>query len=43
MGPTASGKTLCYNLPVLDAMMSKGLVTTEKVQVLQYGETRVNV
>jgi len=30
-------------LPVLDAMMSKGLVTTEKVQVLQYGETRVNV
>lgn len=25
-------------LPVLDAMMSSGLVTTEKVQVRQYGE-----
>jgi uncharacterized protein len=30
-------------LPVLDAMMSKGLVTTEKVQVLQYGETPVRI
>ena len=27
-------------LPVLDAMMSSGLVTTEKVQVLQYGTER---
>ncbi|HUK08995.1 MAG TPA: DUF190 domain-containing protein [Stellaceae bacterium] len=27
-------------LSVLDGMMSKGLVTTEKVQVLQYGETK---
>ncbi len=27
-------------LPVLDGMMSSGLVTLEKVQVLQYGETR---
>lgn len=27
-------------LPVLDAMMPSGLVTLEKVQVLQYGETR---
>ena len=25
-------------LPVLDGMMSSGLVTIEKVQVLQYGE-----
>jgi len=28
-------------LSVLDGMMSKGLVTIEKVQVLQYGETKV--
>jgi hypothetical protein len=27
-------------LPVLDAMMPSGLVTLEKVQVLQYGRTR---
>jgi PII-like signaling protein len=27
-------------LPVLDTMMSSGLVTLEKVQVLQYGATR---
>lgn len=27
-------------LPALDAMMSSGLVTLEKVQVLQYGATR---
>ena len=27
-------------LPVLDAMMSSGLVTTEKVQVRQYGTER---
>lgn len=27
-------------LPTLDAMMVSGLVTLEKVQVLQYGETR---
>ena len=27
-------------LPVLDGMMSSGLVTIEKVQVLQYGETK---
>ncbi|MEZ5785786.1 MAG: DUF190 domain-containing protein [Xanthobacteraceae bacterium] len=27
-------------LPVLDKMMPSGLVTLEKVQVLQYGETR---
>ncbi len=27
-------------LPVLDAMMSSGLVTIEKVQVLQYGEAK---
>lgn len=27
-------------LPVLDAMMPSGLVTLEKVQVLQYGEAR---
>lgn len=27
-------------LPVLDAMMPRGLVTLEKVQVLQYGEQR---
>jgi hypothetical protein len=27
-------------LPVLDGMMSGGLVTMEKVQVLQYGSTR---
>jgi hypothetical protein len=27
-------------LPVLDEMMSSGLVTIEKVQVLQYGETK---
>src|SRR5437588_9192888 len=27
-------------LPVLDTMMSSGLVTTEKVQVLQYGTER---
>lgn len=27
-------------LPVLDQMMSSGLVTIEKVQVLQYGETK---
>jgi hypothetical protein len=27
-------------LPVLDAMMPSGLVTLEKVQVLQYGEQR---
>ena len=29
-------------LPVLDGMMSGGLVTIEKVQVLQYGEARPN-
>jgi uncharacterized protein len=28
-------------LPVLDEMMSSGLVTIEKVQVLQYGETKL--
>ena len=28
-------------LPVLDPMMGSGLVTLEKVQVLQYGTTRV--
>lgn len=28
-------------LPVLDSMMKSGLVTLEKVQVLQYGEDRV--
>jgi hypothetical protein len=28
------------SLPVLDTMMSSGLVTTEKVQVLQYGTER---
>lgn len=27
-------------LPLLDTMMPSGLVTLEKVQVLQYGETR---
>ncbi|HLH89094.1 MAG TPA: DUF190 domain-containing protein [Xanthobacteraceae bacterium] len=27
-------------LPVLDGMMSSGLVTIEKVQVLQYGESK---
>jgi hypothetical protein len=27
-------------LPVLDEMMSSGLVTIEKVQVLQYGEAK---
>jgi uncharacterized protein len=27
-------------LPVLDGMMTGGLVTMEKVQVLQYGTTR---
>ena len=27
-------------LPVLDGMMSSGLVTIEKVQVLQYGKTK---
>jgi PII-like signaling protein len=27
-------------LPVLDEMMSSGLVTIEKVQVLQYGESK---
>jgi PII-like signaling protein len=27
-------------LPVLDEMISSGLVTIEKVQVLQYGETK---
>jgi uncharacterized protein len=27
-------------LPVLDSMMSSGLVTIEKVQVLQYGESK---
>src|SRR5215211_735517 len=29
-------------LPVLDGMMSSGLVTLEKVQVLQYGTERVS-
>lgn len=29
-------------LPVLDGMMSSGLVTVEKVQVLQYGEPGAN-
>ena len=29
-------------LPVLDRMMSSGLVTLEKVQVLQYGETKID-
>jgi PII-like signaling protein len=28
-------------LPVLDEMMGSGLVTLEKVQVLAYGETRI--
>jgi hypothetical protein len=28
-------------LPILDGMMSSGLVTIEKVQVLQYGNDRV--
>ena len=28
-------------LPVLDGMMSSGLVTIEKVQVLQYGKDKV--
>src|ERR1700739_3241529 len=28
-------------LPILDGMMSSGLVTIEKVQVLQYGKDRV--
>jgi len=27
-------------MPVLDAMMGSGLITVEKVQVLQYGETK---
>lgn len=27
-------------LPVLDRMMTSGLITIEKVQVLQYGETK---
>jgi PII-like signaling protein len=27
-------------LPILEAMMSNGLVTTERVQVLQYGKAR---
>jgi PII-like signaling protein len=27
-------------LPVLDGMMTSGLVTMEKVQVLQYGTTK---
>jgi hypothetical protein len=27
-------------LPVLDGMMTSGLVTMEKVQVLQYGMTK---
>ena len=30
-------------LPILDRMMSKGLVTTERVQVLQYGKVGVGV
>ncbi|MFL5165235.1 MAG: DUF190 domain-containing protein [Microvirga sp.] len=30
-------------LPVLDAMMQSGLVTLEKVRVLQYGEDRLKV
>ena len=30
-------------LPVLDGMMSSGLVTIEKVQVLQYGEDEANI
>jgi uncharacterized protein len=30
-------------LPVLDGMMPSGLVTTEKVQVLQYGRAGVGV
>src|SRR3954465_2367087 len=29
-------------LPVLDEMMSSGLVTLEKVQVLQYGNQRIS-
>jgi PII-like signaling protein len=29
-------------LPVLDKMMSSGLVTLEKVQVLQYGTERTS-
>ena len=29
-------------LPVLDAMMGSGLVTLEKVKVLQYGKDRTN-
>jgi hypothetical protein len=29
-------------LPVLDGMMDSGLVTLEKLQVLQYGKDRAN-
>jgi len=29
-------------LPVLDEMMSSGLITLEKVQVLQYGNQRIS-
>ncbi|WP_333647486.1 DUF190 domain-containing protein [Candidatus Binatus sp.] len=29
-------------MPVLDEMMGSGLITVEKVQVLQYGETKSN-
>jgi len=29
-------------LPVLDEMMPSGLVTIEKVQVLQYGQTKIS-
>jgi PII-like signaling protein len=27
-------------MPVLDKMMGSGLITVEKVQVLQYGDTK---
>jgi PII-like signaling protein len=30
-------------LPVLDSMMKSGLVTLEKVQVLQYGDSSISV
>ena len=30
-------------LPILDAVMQSGLVTLEKVRVLQYGEDRLKV
>jgi PII-like signaling protein len=36
-----SDKKINSFLPVLDEMMGSGLVTLEKVQVLAYGETRI--